>query len=480
MRFGIKKKLLLTYILAIIIPVGFIVTLFTLMDGYINNMDDVKDIGSGYEVLNKTINRIDKNYKDIEDYDKFYKDILADLKGDNNKVIIVDNNSQLLFHSRDKEGSLSHKPYTITEKHYYNIETIDDNGRIIRLTAPLVEDNKYIGKMELTLDRFQFDINIINKMLRFLFLIIALGIVVLIVLIILFTSVVSKGVIIPLKNLTKAAENISKGNLEQEIIYNKNDEFGKFSRVFDSMRIELKESLKKQKELENARKELVASISHDLRTPITSIKGYVEAIHDGKVQDEEQLHKYLYIVKDKTEKLDRLIDDLFQFSQLELCKLKMNKEIWNSRDMMENILEGYFLEFENLGIELNIEEPIPLVNLNIDEYFISRVFDNILQNGKKYVSKGANITIKSSIQGDFFQITIKDNGQGIKSEDLPNIFNRFYRGEKSRSREYGGAGLGLSICKQIIEDHGGRIWVESIYGKGSTFYFSLPVEGRSI
>jgi len=476
MRFGIRKKLVTTYILAIIIPVGVIMTLFAITDAYMNSRGDLKGVGSDYGVVNKVITLVESNYKEINDYDKFYKKVLSELKGKNNKIVIVDNHNNLLFHSKDKEGTMRQATYKIPEKHYYDIEAIDKRTSVIRLVAPLVEENKVVGKMELTLDRFQLDMNIINQILKFMVLIFLTGVLVLIFLIVLFTSVVSKGVIMPLKKLSEAAENIAKGNLEQEITYNKNDEFGQFSRVFDSMRVKLKESLEKQRELENARKELVASISHDLRTPITSIKGYVEAINDGKIQNQEQLQKYLYIVKDKTEKLDRLIDDLFQFSQLELGKLKMNKVVWNSRDLMENVLGGYFFEFENLGIELNIEEPIPSVNLNIDEYFISRVFDNILQNAKKYVGEGGTITIKSSLQGDDFQITIKDNGEGIKSEDLPNIFNRFYRGEKSRSREYGGAGLGLSICKQIIEDHGGRIWVESVYGEGSAFHFSLPIK----
>jgi len=244
------------------------------------------------------------------------------------------------------------------------------------------------------------------------------------------------------------------------------------------MRLQLKESLEKQKKLEEARKELIASVSHDLRTPITSIKGYVEAIQDGKAHNEEKLNQYLEIIHDKTNKLDRLIEDLFQFSQLELGNLPLNKEVCNSKVLFQSIATEYRLAIDSKQT-FTLEEPNESVDVYIDIYMMERVFENILQNALRYLPKDhGEIKISYRTQQHFLEVLITDNGEGIRSEDLPHIFNRFYRGEKSRSREYGGAGLGLSICKEIIEAHLGKIWVESSYGKGSTFYIQLPIHKK--
>jgi signal transduction histidine kinase len=476
MRIGIRTKLLTTYILASVIPVVVTLALLSAASAYFNSKQGVDDPQlSEYGAINLAVNLIYDNYEAIGNYDKFYEKTMTGLKGENNRIIIVDRDNRVLFDSEDREASISHRTYEPGNIRHYDVEFSMQNKNMIRFVMPLIVDDEFLGKMELTLNKFQFSMDIVKDLLRVVIGILVIGIILLIFLIVLFTSLVSKGVIQPLRQLSEAAESIAEGNLNAEIKYKNNDELGRFCRVFDTMRVKLKESLEKQADYENARKELVASISHDLRTPITSIKGYVEAIQDGVVNDKGKHEKYLQIIKDKTDKLDRLIDDLFQFSQLELGKLKMDLKKVNSRDLMENILEGYFFEFENLNISFSVEEPIPSVTIGADEHFVSRVFDNILQNSKRYIDTGGSVNIKSMVQNGYFLVAISDNGRGIKSEDLPNIFNRFYRGEKSRSRLYGGAGLGLAICKQIIEDHGGKIWVESIYGKGSTFYFSIPV-----
>jgi len=281
---------------------------------------------------------------------------------------------------------------------------------------------------------------------------------------------------LPLYMLSEAASEITNGNLEDQIVYNKNNEFGEFSQIFNTMRIKLKDSLEKQQELELARTQLMASVSHDLRTPITSIKGYVEAIQDGKAKSDEKMQQYLDIIAKKTDKLDHMIDDLFQFSQLELKHIKMDMELIDSKDLLEKLNKEYTLHFEHSHITFELEEPIPSVYLNMDISMVERVFENIIENAKRYITKeDGEIRVKGHVEKDRIKIAIIDNGEGIKSEDLPHIFNRFYRGEKSRSRDYGGAGLGLSICKEIIERHQGKIWVESTYGRGSTFYMDFPI-----
>jgi len=471
----IKKKLLITYILAIIIPVFVTVLLLLLAQLYMSNQTRFNQIEDTDAIINKTIKRIDENLENIDDYDAFNDKVINELNGKNNIIIIVDLENKILFHSDDKQASLNQETYFIEQNQSYSISYIGNNDDLILIKAPLIKDNVVIGYMELSLDRFQTSMSVINELIRFIIFILILGVIVLMILIYLFSHTVSKGVIKPLKALSESAEKIASGDLDEEINYHKNDEFGAFSKVFNAMRIKLKLSLEKQQQLETNRNELISSISHDLRTPITSIKGYVEAILDGKAKDDQHLEQYLGIIQDKTIKLDRLIEDLFQFSQLEYGKLHLNKVVVNSHDLIENIISSFTLDFSLSNISFQVIEPIPTVNIEVDIHAISRVFDNIIQNAKNYVRNHAVIELSCINNSETIEFIIKDNGQGIKEEDLPNIFNRFYRGEKSRSRKYGGIGLGLAICKQLIEDHDGKIWVESVYGEGSAFHFEIPI-----
>lgn len=291
----------------------------------------------------------------------------------------------------------------------------------------------------------------------------------------LMTWMISRSVLIPLKELNTATEQIINGNLDFEIGYQKNNEMGRFIRAFEQMRIKLKESLAKQIEYENSRNELIENIAHDLRTPISSIKGYVEGLQDGIVHDEAKFNRYLSVIKEKSITLDILIDDLFQFSRLELGKIEMEIREQDSQDMIETIVRPFEIELSDSNVSFVSERPFPKAMIQADRHRITQVFDNFISNARRYVSDTGKITVQGKISDNFVQISIKDNGVGISKDDLPYVFNRFYRGEKSRSREFGGTGLGLAICKQIVEEHGGRIWVESEMDKGTTFFFTLPI-----
>lgn len=293
--------------------------------------------------------------------------------------------------------------------------------------------------------------------------------------VILLMKFISKDILVPLKQLNEAATHIMNKNLDFEIQHNKKDEMGHFITVFELMRVKLKESLHKQETYEQFRKELISNISHDLRTPITSIRGYVEGLQDGIVHDKDKFERYLAIIKDKTDKLDRLIEDLFEFSQLELGHLKMEFNQQDSKKMLEAIIEPFEWEYRDSSIQLKTARPIPSKLIKADGNRIAQVFENIIGNARKYAGENSEITISANITNDAIRVVIQDDGEGISSEDMPYIFDRFYRGEKSRSREYGGTGLGLAICKQIVEAHGGTIGVYGEPKQGTKFYFTLPV-----
>ncbi|OZB96566.1 cell wall metabolism sensor histidine kinase WalK [Paenibacillus sp. XY044] len=287
--------------------------------------------------------------------------------------------------------------------------------------------------------------------------------------------VIARRILMPLKELNAAAEQIMNGNLDFVIRNRNHDEMGRFSSAFDAMRVRLKESLDRQAAYERSRNELIASISHDLRTPITSIRGYVEGLQDGIARDEKKMDKYLAVIRNKTDQLDRMIEDLFQFAQLESGHWVMDLREMDSRELLETIVAPYEAELQNPSVLLTAVRPLPSVPVAVDAGRIMQVFDNMIENAKHYAGKGTEITISAKAEGEWVRIAIKDNGMGISAEDIPYLFERFYRGEKSRSRAYGGAGLGLAICKQIVEAHGGRIGVLSRPGTGAEFYFTLPV-----
>ncbi|MBP1993215.1 sensor histidine kinase [Paenibacillus eucommiae] len=297
----------------------------------------------------------------------------------------------------------------------------------------------------------------------------------LVVFAVLLAKIISRDILDPLKELSASADKIMRGDLDFQITYHRNNEMGRFSTAFELMRSKLQESLNKQRLSEQARKELITSISHDLRTPISSIKGYVEGLQDGIVHDKEKHARYLAVIKDKTYKLDGLIEDLFQFSQLESGQLPMHYELENSQELLEDIVRPMELEFMDHSASLIVNRPFHALPIKADRSRITQVFDNLVSNAAKYAGQETRITIATTVIGNYIQISIADNGTGIADSDLPFIFDRFYRGDKSRSSKLGGSGLGLAICKQIIEDHGGSIGARSEPGVETVFYFTLPV-----
>lgn len=289
------------------------------------------------------------------------------------------------------------------------------------------------------------------------------------------TRITTRKILLPLRELTLVAEQIVQGNMDCPITYRSNDEMGRFSAVFELMRTRLLESKVNQDAYEQARNELIASISHDLRTPLSSIRGYVEGLQDGVAQDKNKFERYLSVIRDKTDKLNNLIEDLFRFSELESGQLQMNYEEIECDPLLESIIRPLEYEFADGRARLIVLRPFPVGRVLADPVRLTQVFNNLVGNATKYAGEEAHITIAASRAGKRLEVSVSDNGIGIAPEHLPHLFERFYRGDKSRSSHLGGTGLGLAICKYIIEAHGGEIGVHTLPGAGNVFYFSLPV-----
>lgn len=225
--------------------------------------------------------------------------------------------------------------------------------------------------------------------------------------------------------------------------------------------------------LETMRKDFVANVSHELKTPLTSIKGFVETLLEGALDDKENNRNFLKIIQEHTERLNKLVDDLLSLSHLESKEIILEKENVLLRSLVEKVIQGFKVQLKNKGVEIKNELPHGLF-LTADKDRLEQVFTNLIDNAIKFNKEKGLVWIYSECSGNIIRITVEDSGLGIPQKDIPRIFERFYRVDKARSRELGGTGLGLSIAKHVIELHNGSIAVESTEGFGSKFFFTLP------
>lgn len=304
------------------------------------------------------------------------------------------------------------------------------------------------------------------------FVIISVFVAAMLTMVVVVSKILSDFVLLPLKELNYATERISKGDLDFKIHYDRPNEFGKLCLGFDDMKTQLMLSIQKQDIYEEARKQLIASITHDLKTPLTSIIGYVEGLQDGVVSDPKMVENYLNVIHDKSMRLDHLIDDLFTFTQLELEKFQVNLEETYMKPILTEYVHTKSREFKsNEKIDFDVRHPLDNALLNIDEFRLGQVLENLIRNAEKYTD--TFIKIYTDSDDLFYNIYVEDDGVGISKEDLPYIFDYFYQCDKSRKTEDRGTGLGLAICKQLIDAHDGKIFVNSQLNKGTIFKISF-------
>lgn len=286
---------------------------------------------------------------------------------------------------------------------------------------------------------------------------------------------VYRSIAVPLVKLKKATQNIKEGNLDFVLDVEGKDEFSELCQDFEEMRRRLKESTEEKSLIEKENRELISNISHDLKTPITAVKGYVEGIMDGVADTQEKMDRYVRTIYNKTNEMDHLINELTFYSKIDTNRIPYTFSKLNVEDYFADCSEEVGLELETRGIELvyanYVEKDVMVI---ADGEQIRRVIHNIISNAIKYMDKPKGIIqIRIKDVGDFIQIEIEDNGKGIGPKDLPYIFDRFYRTDVSRNSSKGGSGIGLSIVKKILEDHGGKVWATSRLGIGTIMYFVL-------
>lgn len=301
-----------------------------------------------------------------------------------------------------------------------------------------------------------------------------------VVLILAFTAAlliiwIYRGVAIPLGRMKIATQNIKDGNLDFELEVETDDEIGQLCRDFEEMRKRLKDTSSAKIEYDKRSKELISNISHDLKTPITAIKGYVEGIMDGVADTPEKMERYIKTIYNKANEMDLLINELTLYSKIDSNRIPYNFNTISVSDYFDDCAVDLEMDLVSRGIEFTyvnyVEGDVKII---ADAEQLKRVINNIISNSAKYMDKPkGKINLRVKDVGDFIQVEIEDNGKGIGAKELPNIFDRFYRTDASRNSSTGGSGIGLSIVKKIIEEHGGKIWATSKEGTGTIMYFVI-------
>lgn len=449
-----KKINIFTLLICALIILFFIYSIVILIDN--NNKEDKSNILRIETSLQKE--KIKKMFKENKYYmeNEFYNYAVINLKG------------EVIF-SHIKGFSTGEKVNLETEIGFDNAFNKDNNG-LIRYSIPLVSGKAQEGIIIIDLpNEVLYNSNNNIKLIP-----LAILLCLIIIIALLMNMFVKGDIIKPIQEIHNSTRTILKGGYDCKINYDYHGEVGELCHDFESMRDEIKVSKEKEEKLKRSEKELLASISHDLKTPLSSISGYVEGIRDGIVRDEVGIQRYSNVILKKCKEISKLIDDILEQSKAELNEMSIVREEIYSDEYLEEILEEISLDVATYNMKLIVNGELPRALIFIDALRINQVINNIVSNAIKYSKPGDRVDVFIEDKADKIIINIKDQGIGISIEDIPFVFNKFYRGEKHRNTNIIGSGLGLSISKYIVESHGGSIKCVSALEGGTTMSFTIP------
>jgi signal transduction histidine kinase len=283
-----------------------------------------------------------------------------------------------------------------------------------------------------------------------------------------------------LQRVARSVADFKSGDFSQRASIRSSDEIGDLARAFNHMADRIVEDMDRLKQTDRLRRELVANISHDLRSPFASIQGYVETIlMKGDSISKEELRRYLETIMNDSRSLNRLIDELFELSKLDAKQVHPNPEAFSLSELVQDVVSKFGPQAEKLKVSLRAEIPHRLCTVEADIAMTERVLSNLVENALKFTGADGTVELRLTERDGTVRVSVVDNGKGIPEEEIPLLFKRFYRVDKSRSREVPGSGLGLAISQKIMELQESRIEVRSEPGSGSTFFFDLPSASAS-
>lgn len=478
-----KTRLLITFLTIVLLPLFLTALAFISIGGYLmNTQEELGMVKVDYTMMSEPA----QTFEQISE--KVFREVKQQIKEDQSRLEDIDYLSKLNSEIENKAS------YIIVRKEkqiYYTGNQIAAGKIFNRLPAyGYANDNDsdagyYFNNMEKLVKQLDFTFSdgmkgsffIVTKINSLISKQLLVDMFIAIILILIFTSLmltrwIHKGVFLPVNELNMAMRNIADGNLEYMLNTDNNGEIGDLYRNYEDMRLRLKESTDEKFEHEKQNRELISNISHDLKTPITAIKGYVEGIMDGVADTPEKIDKYVKTIYNKANDMDRLINELTIYSGIDSNRIPYHFHRINVADYFGDCVEEVGLDLESKNIELNYSNLVsPDTMIIADPEQLKRVINNIISNSVKYLEKEKGIIdIRILDEVDSIRVEIEDNGKGIAPKDLPNIFERFYRTDASRNSAKGGSGIGLSIVKKIVEDHGGYIWATSKEGEGTCLH----------
>ncbi|WP_346664387.1 HAMP domain-containing sensor histidine kinase [uncultured Merdimonas sp.] len=486
----LKTKLIIAFLTVLLLPIFLGTTFIFLLGSYqISTIEKTYQIsGTTVESLSNSMQTIstmtEESYHQLQDMARSTPGAMEDatalgefnqmLKG-KNAYLLVRKGYTMIYVGADMDSSDS----VIRElPGYGGAETTSENGIYLGGDAQaLVKqvDFRYPDGEEGS----AFIVSDVREMIPELKeLVVDIGVCIVFILILTacaLTYWVYRSVMQPLQKMQLAAKNIKEGNLDFEIRPVADDEMGRLAQDLEEMRVRLRDNVEEKLRYDKESKELISNISHDLKTPVTAIKGYAEGIMDGVADTPEKMQKYVRTIYNKADEMNTLINELTFYSKIDTNRIPYNFNTLSVNDYFEDCAEDLSLELEAKNVEFDyfnyVEKDVKVI---ADAEQIKRVIHNIVNNSLKYMDKPrAKINLRVKDVGDFVQVELEDNGKGIAAKDLPNIFDRFYRSDASRNSSKGGSGIGLSIVKKIIEEHGGKIWATSREETGTTMYFVL-------
>jgi signal transduction histidine kinase/Na+-transporting methylmalonyl-CoA/oxaloacetate decarboxylase gamma subunit len=284
------------------------------------------------------------------------------------------------------------------------------------------------------------------------------------------TWVLSRRMVVPLLNMKEASQVLSKGNFKVKVPVKGKDEIAQLGEAINQLAQDLHR-------LQTSRKEFLSSVSHELRTPLSYVKGYSQALDEGMLKTEEDRKKYVKVIRQEADRLSRLVDDLFDLTQMDEGRLRLSKTQVNLNEIIGKMVHTTEPQAQVKNITLqNHSNPLPAIQGDYDR--LSQVIFNLLSNAIRHTPQGGKIVVSAGVDHHQVKLVVQDTGSGIPEKDLPYVWERFYRVDKSRARGLGGTGLGLPIVKQIVEGHKGSVDIESHKGIGTTVTVTLPIHEK--
>ena len=485
----ISTRIILTAILGILIPIILIGAFSPLLIYFTCSYFNISSVTTNsYSTVNQiqwsqTISSISNSLLSDEN-DKKKAESLSEFISPIERLgssIYIEKNGKP-FYSSSKSDILKEANEIVNVNKDENLNYFGNNGLVIVTHANSKSDKYLIVAVNKNYTVKNASTHYAAKEFTILLLgrtgIIALIIVAVFVLaIVIISFITSKTIVNPIKKIADGADEIARGNLDYEIDYKSKNELGQTVESFNQMRLRLKNSIEKQNKADEQRKELIAGIAHDVRTPLTSAKGYAQGLRDGIAATPEKQKKYIDRICSSIDDTEKILNELLNISRYELKSYKLNRVNVNLKEFIDDgaeeikeLLERSHFDF---SLQCNVNKD---TQISVDTDAFARVFRNIVMNSIKYArdDRQGMVRLIVSEYDRTVIIELTDNGSGVESENLTKIFDTMYRTDPARTKVSQGSGLGLAVCKQIVELHGGLIWASSKQGEGLSIFISMP------